>query len=290
MAKYVVNDTDLTSVANAIRTKGGMPPDELLVFPTEFVTTIDAIKGGGALYTNHADNSDFTRFVAQEGVGGKHGTQAYAGDRWVLVSGTVTGTANTDGDGYSNITLNGTLVQVVPSPPAVATPFIEMVSGTATIEYDESKGEIIITSSGGVIKNVLLLEGEWTEKPEYVAKGYAAEMDACQRYFVSIGMLHTMGFLTSSSKAYMMLIPLPVVMRALPVADSGMTWYARIATGGYCKHTSSNYTAVTNLTVLQFGNVIEIYDTISESAGDTNNSLMEFTIRNIKLSADLTRR
>ena len=58
-----------------------------------------------------------------------------------------------------------------------------MVSGTAEISYDASKGEIILTSAGGVIKNVLLLEGEWLEKPEHVSKGYAAEMAECQRYY-----------------------------------------------------------------------------------------------------------
>lgn len=138
-------------------------------------------------YTNLSDNSDFTHWVAQVGIGGTHGTEAYGGDRWILTSGTIESTANggdpnPDGDGYSGIALNGTLVQVVPSPPAVATAFVEMVSGTAEISYDASKGEIILTSAGGVIKNVLLLEGEWTEKPEYVGKGYAAELAECTRY------------------------------------------------------------------------------------------------------------
>lgn len=141
--------------------------------------------GGGALYNNLADNSDFTRWVAQAGIGGNHGTQAYGGDRWILTNGTITGEENADGDGYSNITLNGTLVQVVPSPPETATVFVEMVSGTAEISYDASVGEIIITSNGGVIKNVLLLEGKWTEKPDYVARGYAAEQDICSMYYQS---------------------------------------------------------------------------------------------------------
>ena len=138
-------------------------------------------------YTNLADNSDFTHWIAQAGIGGKHGNDTYGGDRWILESGTIVsegngGNMNADGDGYSGIRLNGTLVQVVPSPPAVATAFVEMVSGTAEISYDASKGEIVLTSAGGVIKNVLLLEGEWTEKPEYVGKGYAAELAECARY------------------------------------------------------------------------------------------------------------
>ncbi|MBR4039421.1 MAG: hypothetical protein IKJ11_04900 [Clostridia bacterium] len=152
-------------------------------------TAADAGKLGGkdpafyTPYTNIADNSDFTKWVAQAGIGGAHGAQAYGGDRWKLTSGTITGEKNADGDGYSNITLNGTLTQIVPSPPALATPFIEMISGTAEISYDAESGEIVITSSGGVIKNVLLLEGEWTVKPEYVSKGYGAELTECQRYY-----------------------------------------------------------------------------------------------------------
>lgn len=42
MAEYLTNTTDLTSVANAIRTKGGTT--ELLTYPDEFVTAIQAIQ------------------------------------------------------------------------------------------------------------------------------------------------------------------------------------------------------------------------------------------------------
>ena len=47
MAKYLTNTTDLTSVANAIRTKGGTT--ELLTYPDEFVTAIQAIQTGTEL-------------------------------------------------------------------------------------------------------------------------------------------------------------------------------------------------------------------------------------------------
>lgn len=45
MADYLVTDTELTSVANAIRTKGGTSAN--LSFPTEFVSAINAIETGG---------------------------------------------------------------------------------------------------------------------------------------------------------------------------------------------------------------------------------------------------
>lgn len=45
--EYAVNHADLTSVAEAIRTKG--KTNEQLVFPAGFVTAIEGIKGGGDL-------------------------------------------------------------------------------------------------------------------------------------------------------------------------------------------------------------------------------------------------
>ena len=45
MSDYIVKDTELTSVANAIRIKGGT--NSQLVFPGEFVSAIGNINGGG---------------------------------------------------------------------------------------------------------------------------------------------------------------------------------------------------------------------------------------------------
>lgn len=128
---------------------------------------------------NLTDNSDFTQFVAQAGVGGLHGTQAYAGDRWILDSGTVTGEANENGNGYRNITLNGTIRQIIANPPAVGTAGVEMISGTAAVSYEN--GELTITSAGGIIKNVLLCAADTL--PEYRPKDYAAELAECLRYY-----------------------------------------------------------------------------------------------------------
>ena len=47
MAEYLTNTNDLTSVANAIRTKGGTT--ELLTYPDEFVSAIQAIQTGTEL-------------------------------------------------------------------------------------------------------------------------------------------------------------------------------------------------------------------------------------------------
>lgn len=167
---------------------------------------------------NYLDNSDFTQFVAQAGVGGKHLEQAYAGDRWILVSGSVTGTANANGNGYTNIKLNGTIRQNVSNPPAVGTAFIEMVSGTATISY--SDGEITITSNGGVIRNCCLVSGAFAtdERPTYKPKGYGAELAECQRYYIVASARHASGTYSSSGNKLHAFIPTPVTIRTTPTA------------------------------------------------------------------------
>lgn len=47
MSDYLVTDAELTAIADAIRTKGGTSTS--LSFPTEFVSAINAISGGGGL-------------------------------------------------------------------------------------------------------------------------------------------------------------------------------------------------------------------------------------------------
>lgn len=58
MADYLVTDTELKSVADAIRTKGGTT--EKLEFPTEFISAVESIPSGGKLpvLTTPAAESD----------------------------------------------------------------------------------------------------------------------------------------------------------------------------------------------------------------------------------------
>ena len=170
-----------------------------------------------------ADNSNFRQFVAQAGIGGMHGTQAYAGDRWKLLSGTVTGTANSNGDGYRNITLNGTICQIVSNPEANMTAFVGTISGTATAVYAD--GELTITSSGGVLDWVLLLPGGWDNAPNYVPKGYVPELLECQRYCFPIrGGIYLNGFATDGS-TLCLLINTPVRMRSNPSLTAPLNVY-----------------------------------------------------------------
>ncbi|WP_312281834.1 hypothetical protein, partial [Oscillibacter sp.] len=92
------------------------------------------------------DNTNFTNPIAQAGIGGNHGSIPFALDRWQLISGTVSGSAN-------GLTLNGTIRQIRERPIGFAVvPSIEMYSGTATITYDDTTKYCDITSSGGTIK------------------------------------------------------------------------------------------------------------------------------------------
>lgn len=182
---------------------------------------------------NYADNSDFTQWVAQAGIGGNHGSQAYGGDRWILDSGTITGTARADGSGYENITLNGTIRQIVANPPAVGTVGVDMISGTATATY--ANGEITITSSGGVPKDVWLYEGSYENgaAPKYQPKGYGEQLARCLRYFVRAGHsdvaqnMNYFGLVRFYSNVNAIaLLPLPVQMRSDPVTVINGTFLA----------------------------------------------------------------
>lgn len=83
MANYLVTDTELTSIADAIRTKGGT--SESLEFPTDFVSAIENIPsgggGGGSEKTvtinllNPSAPSSFRSFTIYETTDGVRGNQ-----------------------------------------------------------------------------------------------------------------------------------------------------------------------------------------------------------------------
>lgn len=227
---------------------------------------------------NYAHNSDFTQFVAQAGVGGLHGTQAYAGDRWILDSGTVTGTANADGNGYKNIILNGTIRQKVENPPATGKAKVETVSGTATVSY--TNGELTITSYGGVLKNVLLCDTETL--PEYQPKGYGAELAECQRYGFPLGKeCIASGYVATNGTSLWLQIPTPVSMRVAPtfVADDALS-----------VHGVSNYILVNTYgvqNVYLFANSLTIVFTQSEATFTPKTPITVYFRGNPYLSADL---
>lgn len=229
---------------------------------------------------NLLDNSDFTNLVAQAGIGGNHGTIAYAADRWILDSGTVSYEAGV------GLTLNGTIRQKLEYPPTGETSaFVGMASGAASISCAD--GEVTITSSGGVLKWAALYSGVYTAAtmPEYHPKGYGAELAECQRYYQAFETYNALGVITASALRYYAYINLPVAMRTMPAVSS--SGYIGRIYNGYCKHTGSNKAAFKSISIAHYsGQHFSIYDTIT-TAVDTNNSTTLMQVIDLVLNADL---
>lgn len=229
------------------------------------------------------DNSDFMHFVAQAGIGGKHGTQDYAGDRWILDNGAVTGEVNANGNGYKNITLNGTIRQKVATPVDVASAFVEMVSGTATIAYQN--GEVTITSNGGVLRRAMLFVGEYTEgtRPAFAPKSYSAELLECQRYYLQLKKEYIANGYTATSGTQLWLqLPLAVPMRVCPTFN---------AVGGLAIRGVSGSTLTDTFTcqsVYQVGNSLVVVLNYTGNAYAAGTPVSVYFTGNTSLSADLS--
>jgi hypothetical protein len=144
-------------------------------------------------------------------------------DRWILISGTVTLTAN-------GLLLNGTIRQK--RETALNTDFIASVfasSGTATTEYDDTLMYFDITSDGGTIVAAKLEIGTVSTIQHQDADGNlvlndpspdkATELAKCQRYYIKLGGslgLIAPGVNHGGLKAAIFEIPVPVTMRTTP--------------------------------------------------------------------------
>ena len=222
---------------------------------------------------NILDNSDFTNLVAQAGIGGNHGTIAYAADRWILDSGTVSYAAGV------GLTLNGTIRQKLEFPPTGETSaFVGMASGAASISYAD--GAVTITSSGGVLKWAALYGGVYSAAtmPDYQPKGYGAELLECQRYFFA-PVSQQFGFANSTTGG-LVLINLPTIFRILPTITGYISW---IRTEG--KHISSGLSNAT-LSVSASDHTSAAVVSIGNVSGLTAHKAMYVAI-NCQLSADL---
>ena len=223
---------------------------------------------------NLLDNSDFTNLVAQAGIGGNHGTIAYAADRWILDSGTVSYSAGV------GLTLNGTIRQKLEFPPTGETSaFVGMASGEASISFAD--GAVTITSSGGVLKWAALYEGSYTAEtmPEYQPKGYGAELAECQRYFFPFNMTLG-GILTEGKTVLRVTIPSPITMRITPtISEADASGIRHI--GG----TSVNPT-IASVTVNSYNNCNAVFYIVKELTALTNNTPIAGYFKG-NLSADL---
>lgn len=167
-------------------------------------------------YLEFLDNVDFADPIAQAGVGGNHGSVAYALDRWKLISGTVSASSN-------GLTLNGTIRQIREKSIGFAViPSIEMYSGTATITYDDTTKYCDITSSGGVIKRShlgLTAITDWSKMPTL---DYDKMSQKLRRfaYFLETN-TYLRAILYSTNSIYFWL-PLQVSMRTTPSMHFGL--------------------------------------------------------------------
>lgn len=129
MADYLVTDTELTSVADAIRTKGGTSAS--LSFPTGFVSAInDITPPSGTAGTPTATKGSVSNHQVSV-------TPSVTNTTGYITGGTITGTAVTVtaselASGDKSITSNGTGIDVVGySTVSVAVPFSTIYSGSS---------------------------------------------------------------------------------------------------------------------------------------------------------------
>lgn len=204
---------------------------------------------------NLLDNSNFTQFVAQAGLGGNHGSTVYAGDRWVLTNGTIAGSANSNGNGYTDISIthnSGNYCDLMQKTPLYSQ--LEGQPCTAAVEYaDGSKyianfnmgqqggaipiGEMEFYSIPGnhfifrvkdsetvSIKHLWAVPGTYTEEtmPEYRPKGYAGELLECQRYYIPIQLKAIAGYVGSTLQNATFKVQLPSQMRVKPTISIGI--------------------------------------------------------------------
>lgn len=171
---------------------------------------------GEAALENLLDNSDFTHFIAQAGLGGSHGSDAYAGDRWILRNGSISGTKRSNGLGYTDIQISHTtgeycdLVQLTPDYDQIAgeayTVALENADGKRYCGNFQVGAQAGAITLGDVkfystptqhfifrvsdqktvsIRWLMVIPGTYSldTLPRYRGKGYAAELQGCRMYY-----------------------------------------------------------------------------------------------------------
>ena len=111
MAEYLINATDLTKVASAIREKGGTSAS--LVYPTGFVSAIQAIRTGASLQIIVTTSAGATVTATKD-------------------SKTVSGTADTSGN--CTLTVDETGTWTVTATAGSTTKTVDVVVGTANVD------------------------------------------------------------------------------------------------------------------------------------------------------------
>ena len=135
----------------------------------------------GAVYPNLLDNSDFVRRVNQRVVSGTITTAGYFIDRWKLVSGSVTLSA--DGLQLAAGTVIAQILEYAAGTDVIAS--LGITSGTVSAVYDNATKTYTITATTACTLIWAKLEKGSIATP-YVPKGYGVELSECLRYYQKI--------------------------------------------------------------------------------------------------------
>lgn len=175
---------------------------------------------------NLLDNSDFTNPVNQRKVSGAISTAGYFLDRWKLVSGTVTVSGSS-----VQLAAGAKIAQILEKAAGTARASVGTSSGTATAAYDNASKTFIITASTACTLSWAKLEKGSVATP-WQARDPAAELLACQRYYVPIGENTKFfgGIGTAGNVAFVGMI-LPVQMRVTPSFTSDLNVVLRTVQG-----------------------------------------------------------
>lgn len=151
---------------------------------------------------NLLDNSDFSNPVAQAGLNGLHGSTKYVCDRWISwnADAVFENGCMTTGSPYDQ-RVSRTVIDLAKTYTAaicLSDGTIKAASGTFAAGFgsyplgiycmkaDEALGYVIVRlNTGNSYRWAALYEGSYTAEtlPEYVSKGYGAELAECQRYY-----------------------------------------------------------------------------------------------------------
>ena len=165
MANYKVSDTELTSIANAIRTKGGTSAG--LYFPDGFVTAIGNISGGGGstLITKNI-TANGTYNASSDSADGYSSVTVAVPSRFV--TGTFTGQASEKGSAKSIIVpYSGSgyplLLAIYPTAGAYKsdTDIYTVAQYKAIVQFFASKCDVSLTPdyTNNAIQNQFMITG-----------------------------------------------------------------------------------------------------------------------------------
>lgn len=117
---------------------------------------------------------------------------------------------------------------------------------------------------------------------------YQQELAKCQRYYFSASTYMTAGFVSSSSKRYIMPVYVPVPMAwDNPISISLGSWNGRLAAGGYSAVSGSSFATPETLSYNDVaGNFISFRDDRASSTTDPNQSMILFYMQDIEVSCE----